>query len=335
MGKVATYLTFLRIPGLGGLAIPPVIAALTVGVTDLFSLILLFLVGSFSIIFGFILNDYVDVEVDRLSKDLQTRPLVSGAIPSQNVVWICFTCVILTFVCLGFLFYGKVMTDYRIAAVLVIALAYLLGSIYDYHGKKIVASDIIIALAIALVFLTGALAVSMPLTIFTWIVFILTFNNLLHMNAVEGGIKDADHDYKKEVKNLAYRMGVRVRGNVLQIPLSFKIFSMSIRVFSVLLLFVPFFIFHQPFYLWQLIILGLACCGVLIFSLRLLFLTTFDRKKIRKFISIQSFLRYSLVPLMLLSIIGFTISIILIVLPIVWYLIFTPFTGDKFLQPRM
>jgi hypothetical protein len=155
------------------------------------------------------------------------------------------------------------------------------------------------------------------------------------MNAIEGGIKDADHDVLMNVNNIALRSGVSVKQDTLFIPPSFKILGMSVRISSIILLFLPFLVFNQPYFLWQIIVLALASFGVLFFSIRLLSLKQFDRKKIRKIISIQSFLRYSLVPLMLVSIIDIIPAIILIVLPIIWYLLFSPLTGVKLLQPRM
>ncbi|HEC81711.1 MAG TPA: hypothetical protein ENI42_04740 [Thermoplasmatales archaeon] len=71
------------------------------------------------------------------------------------------------------------------------------------------------------------------------------------------------------------------------------------------------------------------------FSLKLLSIETFDRDLIRRFIATQSFLRYSLVPIMLISVIGVTSSVVLIVFPIMWYLVFTPLVGEKLFRPRM
>lgn len=335
MGKIADYLVLLRIPGLGGLAIPPVIAAVSVGTFDLFSLLLLFLIGSYSSIFGFVLNDYVDVNVDKQSKDLSQRPLVSGAISRQTALWICFIMIMLTFLTFFILFYGKVITFYRFLSVVFILIAWILGSIYDVFGKKILASDILVALSVAFIFLIGAFALDKEPTIFTWVIFILTFNNLFHMNAIEGGIKDADHDVLMNVNNIALRLGVSVKNNKLFAPSTFKILGLSVRISSIILLFLPFIVFQEPYYLWQLLLLGIACVGVLYLSARLLSLNQFDRKQIRKLISLQSFLRYSLVPLMLISVIGTFPAIILIILPIMWYLVFTPLTGVKLFQPRM
>ncbi len=334
MRKISAYATLFRIPGLGGLAIPPVIAALTVGIFDFYQLAMLFLIGVFSVIYGFILNDYVDMNVDRLSKELKDRPLVSGKIQPSAVIWICFSCIILTFLCFFILFYNKTITHFRFFSVLCIIIAWFFGSVYNQYGKKIVGSDFFVALSVAFVFLCGAYAYGFP-NLYTWIIFVLTFNHLLHMNAVEGGIKDADHDYIMGVKNIASKMGVKVIEKKLIIPASFKAFSLGIRLFSIFLLFLPFVFFDEQYAIWQIVILAIASLGVLSFTIMLLSLKVFDRNLIRKYISILSFLRFSLVPLMLIHLIGFIPSIILIMFPIVWYIVFTPLTSAKLFRPRL
>jgi hypothetical protein len=155
------------------------------------------------------------------------------------------------------------------------------------------------------------------------------------MNAVENGIKDADHDPLIGVRNIALKSGVRVDGKAVVVPWKFKAFSLNIRFLSAILLFTPFIFFDYPFYWWQIIILIFAILGVLIFSIRLFSIQIFDRSIIRRYIATQSFLRYSLVPLMLLSTIGIFNSLILIFLPIIWYIIFTPLLGEKLFRPRM
>jgi 4-hydroxybenzoate polyprenyltransferase len=77
MKMVSAYARLLRIPGIGALSIVPVIAALTVGIYDLYNLTLIFIIGAFASIFGFLINDYIDIELDRYVDDLQKNPLVS------------------------------------------------------------------------------------------------------------------------------------------------------------------------------------------------------------------------------------------------------------------
>jgi len=337
MNKVTAYARLLRIPGLGGLGIPAVIGALTVGVNDLLSLVILFIIGCLAAIYGFILNDYADVELDRLIKELKGKPLVDGTIELKTAVFVCFLCAMFAFFFLFLLWHGKILDEFKFIALTSIVLAGILGSIYDIYGKKFVGSDFLVAISMAFIFLLGATSFGAPATI-TWIVFILTFNQILHMNAVEGGIKDADHDHLMGVKNIALVSGVKVDGDNLFIPLRFKAFGMGIRLFSAVLLFTPFIFFghsYYPWQLWQLIILAIATFGVLFFSVRLLSLKKFDRNAIRKYIAIQSFLRYSLVPIMLIPLIGILPGIILVFFPIIWYITFAPLLGEKLLRPRM
>lgn len=334
MNKIVAYARLLRIPGLGALAIPPVIGALTVGVTDIFTLVILFIIGALSAMYGFILNDYADIELDKLVKDLHGKPLVSGDISSKTAIIICAFMSFLAFFFMFFLFRGKILDEYKFSALLCLILAGILGSIYDIYGKKIPGSDFLVAISMSFIFLLGALAVGVP-NIITWIIFILTFNQTLHMNAVEGGIKDADHDHIMGVKNIALASGVNVKDGWIFIPQHFKIFGMGIRLFSACLLFVPFVFYGYNYEIWQLAILVVATFGVLFFSVKLLSIKAFKRSTIQKYIGIQSFLRYSLVPIMLISIIGLVPSIILIVFPILWYILITPLIGEKLFKPRM
>ena len=334
MNKIVAYAKLLRIPGLGGLAIPPVIGAISVGILDFYNLVILFAIGAFAAIYGFILNDYADVELDKLVKELHGKPLVSGDISRKNAIAISVFCIFLTFLFIFILWRGETFDDYKFAALISIILAGFFGSIYNLYGKKMAGSDFFVAMSMAFVFILGALSFGEP-TILTWVIFLLTFNQTLHMNAVEGGIKDADHDFIMGVKNMALGSGVKVDGSKIFIPTGFKAFGMGIRFFSAFLLFVPFVFYNYDYHIWQLILLALLIFGVLFLSAKLLTVKTFDRDVIRKYIGLQSFLRYSLVPIMLISIIPIYYSIILIILPIVWYIIFTPLLGEKLFRPRM
>ena len=54
MNKVVAYARLLCIPGIGGLAIPPTIGIISVGFLDFYSLPILFTIGAFVALFGFI-----------------------------------------------------------------------------------------------------------------------------------------------------------------------------------------------------------------------------------------------------------------------------------------
>jgi 4-hydroxybenzoate polyprenyltransferase len=334
MKRAVGLARLLRLPGIGALGTPALIGALTIGVFDLYSLALLFIIGALAGIFGFILNDFVDAELDRLVPELQEKPLVSGVIQRKTAVFVCALCAIFAFFLLIVLYHNQVVTTNRVYAALMLVLAGVLGSIYDLYGKKLPGSDFLVSISMSFLVLLGALSFGLP-NVITWIVFILTFNQSLHMNAVEGGIKDADHDYKMGVINLAYIAKVRVEGDKLTIPWPFKAFGLGIRFTSAFLLFTPLLFFGYHYAVWNIVLLALATAIVLFFSIRLVMMNTWDRDKIRKYIGLQSFLRYSLVPIMLVPIIGWLAMIVLVIFPILWYIAFTPLVKEKLFKPRM
>jgi 4-hydroxybenzoate polyprenyltransferase len=334
MSKIAAYAKLLRVPGIGALGIIPVIAALTMGIHDIYPLSLIFIIGAFASIFGFLINDYVDIELDGFVDELRKKPLVSGEVSKKNALLIAFYLAFTTFFFIALLWFNQPIDSYKFSALICIILAGILGTFYDVYGKQVVGSDFFVAISVALIFLFGALSFGQP-TVIIWIIFILTFENILYMNVVQNGIKDADHDYKLGVKNIALTLGVKVQEDSIIIPHSFQAFGFGLRLFSAVLFFVPFVIFGYEYYLWQLILLAVLIVVYLFLDTKLLMLKTFDRSQIRKLIGIQSFLRYSLVPVMLFSIVGILPSVLLILIPIVWYILFTPSLGEKLFKPRM
>ncbi|MBC7128928.1 MAG: UbiA prenyltransferase family protein [Thermoplasmatales archaeon] len=332
MKKIFAYSKLLRLPGLGGLAIPPVFGAISVGIYDFYSLTLLFLIGAFSAIYGFVLNDYADVELDSLIPELRGKPLVSGEVSRKNAVAVCFFCVLLAFLSIAIMWKGEIIDELRFSAFVSIFLAGVLGSIYNLYGKKIAGSDFFVAISMSFVFLFGALSFDKP-NLLTWIIFILTFEQTLHMNAVEGGIKDADHDFLMGVKNIALASGVKVEKNKIFIPLSFKIFGFLLRLSSAVLIFIP-FIYGLNYEIWQVCLLALLTISFIYIEIKFLSIKEFERAKIRKMISSAAFIRYAVVPIMLVSKIGL-LGIFLAVFPILWYMAFIPLTGVKPFQPEM
>lgn len=335
MSRIIAYAKLIRLPAMIALAMPPVFGALSVGVIDLYPLFLLGLIGAFSMIWGFVINDYSDVEIDGLVEELKKKPLVSGEIPKKSALLISIFFILFTFFTIILLYKNRVIDEFKFVAVLSITLAYIFGSIYNLYGKKIIGSDFFVALSVSLLFLFGALSFGGP-NIITWIIFILVFNQTLHMNAVEGGIKDADHDYKMGVNNIALKSGIKLKNDDILIPAHFKLFGIGIRISSAILLFVPFFILGYNYYISQIIILAILTFLMLYLSLKLITIKKFDRSFIQKCIGLQSFLRYSLVPIMLISIVNiWWYPLLLIIIPLIWYIIFISILGEKMFKPRM
>jgi len=217
----------------------------------------------------------------------------------------------------------------------VFTIAVFLAAIYNVYGKKIPGSDVFVAGATAVYFVFGALAVSPTLTPLTWVVTIVTFFQVMYLNAIIGGLKDADHDYKRRVKNIALTFGVKVTKDRLFIPFSFILLAFFFRFSSLIVMFTPFFLIEGfPFEIWQPIIMAGMFLGVLLTTSKMLRLKTFHRNELRKLISIQAFLRYSIVPVMLLMVTGYALGSFLIFFPFLWYAFFNKILYGSSTKPK-
>ncbi len=329
--KFVEYAKLLRLPGLGGLSVTALYGGLSVRIFD-YRLLLLFLMGVLSAIYGFVLNDYADVELDKLSKELAGKPLVKGAISKKVAVAISIFSLVGAYLIAFMIFFGSKISESRIMAVVVLTIAIILATIYNLYGKKMVGSDVLVGGAMFLFCLFGAMALADP-TGLTWTICFLTFNGSFFVNAIEGGLKDADHDYLKGVKNIALSVGVEVKNGKVRIPKLFKMLGIAVGSCSAVLIFIPFLFFDLPFWYWQIGIIALFLFLISYLLAKMLAIQYFDRKKLRKMITAQAFLMYSVVPIMLMAFIGWKLALFLVFLPLIWYIVFTPLLGLKLFQP--
>jgi 4-hydroxybenzoate polyprenyltransferase len=322
-GKLVEYIKLIRLPGWGAYCITAVFGAITVGVLDPVLLAILFIIGGFVTLYGFVLNDYIDVATDNLSEDLTQRPLVKGSIPRSHALYISIAGVLGAYILIIIsMIFGLFIQ--QINTLIVFTIAVILAAIYNIYGKKFPGADVFVAGATAVYCIFGALAVSKTITPLTWVVTIVTFFQVMYLNAIIGGLKDADHDYKLGVKNIALTFGVKVKEKQLIIPLKFIFLALLFRTGSLIVMYYPIFFIKDgyQYQLWQPIIMGLMFIGVFAATIKMLSLKQFIRNDLRKLISIQAFLRYSIVPVMLLMITGYPIGIFLIFFPFLWFAIF-------------
>ena len=324
------YMRLFRAPGLAGLALTPLAGALAVNNTSFVALSYLFIIGVISKIYGFVMNDYFDIEIDKLSKDLSQRPLVKGTISKRNAKIIILICFFLGYIAIFGFFYRSHPFFYM--GLLCIIIADVLTITYNKFGKKIVGSDFIIALAESLFLLFGALMVleDEPLGVFFWIIFIILFNEQFYMNAIAGGLKDIDHDPLMHVQNIAISSGVKLSKNKeVLIPFRFKALGLGDRFSSVILVFIPFVFFGIYYELWQIVVLVLCSILVIFGSFKMLYINQFDRIKIRRLIGGQLLIWQPLIPIMLVSKVGWVSLFVLGVVPAIGFFLCSGLMGQR------
>jgi 4-hydroxybenzoate polyprenyltransferase len=328
--KIITYFRLARFHAAASESLLILIAALLMGLEDKLSLIMLFIIGLLYHVYLFVLNEYTDIEVDKKSKDLIMKPLVSGEIPKKHALIISISAAVICYI-ITIIFFQSLF------ALFLLTMAFIFGALYDYYGKKIKGySDFLVAASLAFIFLYGAGAVSIYLTNLIYIIGFMIFLAIIFANAVEGGLKDVDHDYLGGAKTVATLMGVKVKDKKLIMTKKFQLFAISLICMCFILLIL---LGLQPeislfdFEFLKLGIITFLVILILITSSLLITLKEFNRIKIKRLYAILNSAGGALLLIILVPLIGIEITIILLIVPIAWYLSFNIILYGKPMQP--
>jgi 4-hydroxybenzoate polyprenyltransferase len=285
--------------------ISPVMGAIAMQQYDIVVLILLFLVGFLGHTFGFVFNDIIDYNIDKSSKEISDRPLISGTISLRNAWIFAFTCMAAAFLIAMYLS----ITTQRFFPVLILVVSAFFIALYDLVSKKFPFTDFFVAIGVFFLIMYGASTVVSTLsqlTTLTWFVCILGAIQVLYMQMIAGGMKDIENDYHQGARTLAVQMGVRIIDGKLRVSAGYKTLAYGIQLADMVVVFLPFFIIWNihTLSLFQYIQWGaLILVGILMFflSYRLLSMERFKRTQARKLIGSHYMINFTIVPIMLMS----------------------------------
>jgi len=296
MGKVREYLKLSRSFNAGLTAIAPVMGAIAMKEGALLPLVLLFLAGFFGHVYGFVLNDIIDLRIDKGAAEISDRPLVSGTVSVREAWSLAVLSMLASFAIAVVLAWHW----YSWPPILLLGLSALSITIYDLISKRLPAMDVFVGAGVLLLIVYGAASVGWPLSRLAWIVVGLGTLQVLFMQFIAGGLKDVENDYRSQANTLAVAMGVRVEQGKLTAPLSYQVLAYGLQAADLVLLFTPLlFIFGWRDSLVQLAVLVPLSIAMLVVSTRLLGMDRFDREQARQYIGMHYFINFSLVPIML------------------------------------
>lgn len=285
--------------------ISPVLGAIAMEHYIVIDLILLFLVGFLGHSFGFVFNDIIDYKIDKTSKEISDRPLISGTISIKKAWIFASITIILAFFIAFYVCYKN--QNYFPFILLAISASSII--IYDLTSKKIPGMDIFVALGVFFLILYGA-AISIntlnEIRLIAWIVCILGSIQVLYMQFIAGGLKDIENDYIRGAKSIAIKLGVRVIDGSLKISAKFKVLAYGIQLIDLVVVFLPFFIIWniKEFTILQYVQwIIIALIGIVMFFLshQLLSMKRFERMKARKLIGSHYMINFMIVPIMLMA----------------------------------
>jgi len=285
--------------------VSPVMGAIAVGQENILTLFMLFLIGFFGHTFGFVFNDIRDYKIDKSSKEISDRPLISGTISIKKAWIFAFVSMIIAFVIAMYI----ALDSQNLLPIGFLAISAFFIVLYDLISKKLLFMDFFVALGIFFLILYGASATVdsiYKVTSLAWIVCILGSIQVLFMQIIAGGMKDIGNDFEKGAKTLAIKMGVRIIDGELKISATFKAVAYLIQLADLIVVFLPFFIIWNistysalEYFQWTV----LTLIGILMFVLshRLLTMKSFERVKARRLIGSHYMINFGIVPIMLMK----------------------------------
>jgi 4-hydroxybenzoate polyprenyltransferase len=316
--------------------VSPVMGAIAMGQYNILTLFLLFLVGFFGHTYGFVLNDIIDYKIDKSSKEISDRPLISGTISIKKAWVFGIIAIVIAMLISGYI----AISTQSLYPIIILGISAFFITVYDLISKKLPGMDIFVALGVFFLILYGASTVTGNLTGITtlaWFVCILGGIQVLFMQFIAGGMKDIENDYKMGAETVAVKMGVRVTDGLLKVSTSYKILAYGIQLVDLTVVFLPFFIIWNisnltslQYVQWSVIIL----IGIIMFylSYKLLSMKTFQRKKARMLIGSHYMINFMIVPIMLMSLNPWTG--ILIIFPGLGFILNNLILHGTLLQPK-
>jgi 4-hydroxybenzoate polyprenyltransferase len=294
---------------------------------DILHLTLLFIIGLLFHSFGFALNEYSDIEVDRHSKYLSDKPLLKGTIKKRHALYAAFV-----FISIASAMAVVFFTD--IWALTAFFMAILLGAVYDLYGKRFFGADIVLGAFIFFFTLFGALSVSRELTPVVYITAFLFFIQLSFQTGITGGMKDIPHDHIAGAKTSPVYLGCRVVGRRLFVTGEFRAYAYITKAVHTVVLLLPFWLLL--FELQEPVLLQLTILFILILlmwatTVAALNQTIFDRLKIMRLLGAQEVVTYPTVSILVMGVIGIWAALFLMSFPIFWMGVFLYMIYGKFM----
>lgn len=303
----------------------PVSGALAMGMIEIRQLALLYIIGCLAHIRGFTMNDLFDREFDKNSPFVMSRPLAKGTISRTSALILIGISLLMTWfiIAVSFLNWGT--------ALMALA-APLLGAAYNLAGKKILGSDVILAMSFFCVCLTGSFSVSTEVTSAAILISLFWAFNVLYLNLI-AGLKDLEFDMKSGAKTLAIALGGRAKREIVKIskPLKFTLFLIWLSQTAIIsaLFLNPRLqdgYFQSPFLPLFIFILEISIIGV---HIRILKLREANTRSLARLVSLPIILNFLLVFLLLAPLTGIFIPIVIYIISLSWSLLFNFLTYGK------
>jgi len=240
MNKLRGYLQLMRLYGIF-IVMMPILGAISNGIFS--GLGLLLIVGICANIFGFVQNDYFDIEIDKKSGYVADRPLASGLISKEEAI--AFMALLFTIsIIITLVFFSHI-------SFLFLMLYYLFYTLYNKLSKKFAWMEYILGLAAMMIFLAGAFSYKKEIGLPCILISFLPLLKYAFNVGVSANLKDLKYDLLQGVKTTPAIFGAKADDGI-YVPKSFILYGYGLKIVFIIIAF--FALYHFPAYVSLLLV---------------------------------------------------------------------------------
>ncbi|MFN8422739.1 MAG: UbiA family prenyltransferase [Anaerolineae bacterium] len=178
-------------------------------------------------VFAYVLNDVVDLPIDRTQPLRRDDPLVRGAIRPGQALGLALAAVPL-----GLAFTIAPPLRGGAAAAIALGVGFACMAVYDGYGKRAAfppLTDAVQGVAWGSLVVAGALAVGGPATAGTWVAAAHAALFILLINGIHGGLRDLANDLRGGARTTAIVLGARPRPDGgIDVPPAVAVFACAV-----------------------------------------------------------------------------------------------------------
>jgi 4-hydroxybenzoate polyprenyltransferase len=228
---------FIHFSVLGFSIILPLLSAATVSSQLTTYQILMFVgVAVTYHIFGYVLNDVIDLPLDRTQPLRSASPLVQGLIQP----WIALTVALFQIpLALAFTF----LLNASSLAYVILALGFGLVVVYNVWGKRSpfpVLTDVVQGIGFGALVLYGAVGIPGHHSELIGVIFAFVVVFIVMINGIHGSLRDLTNDLNNGAQTTAIFLGVRPLGTEgIILPLRFRFYTLSLQLLLISIVLLP------------------------------------------------------------------------------------------------
>ena len=276
MERWRAYFQLMRLYGIF-MAMLPLLGALSNGVFH--HLLLLFIMGISANIFGFIQNDYFDIEIDKKSGYVADRPLASGVVSkSEAVTLMALLFTISVSISLAFFSY---------LSFIFLLLYFFFYTIYNKFSKKFAWMEYALGMAGTMLFLSGATSFSMDISTPSMLISFLPLLKYAFNVGVSANLKDLKYDIMQGIITTPCIFGA-YSNHKIHVPENFILYGYSIKILFSVISFAA--LYFYPMYISPFLVI--ASIATMLYTMIKIFENVNDRATMLFYAEIHEILTY-------------------------------------------